>query len=50
MATTWGSNSWGDNSWASNQSNIDVNGIGASFNIGQAQYVPLMGESFCMGI
>jgi len=43
MATTWGSNSWGDNSWASDQNNIDVNGIGASFNIGQAQYVPIEG-------
>jgi hypothetical protein len=45
MATTWGSNSWGDNSWASNQNNIDVNGIGASFNLGQAQYVPVDGWS-----
>jgi hypothetical protein len=45
MATTWGSNSWGDNSWASNQNNIDVNGIGASFNLGQAQYVPIDGWS-----
>ena len=43
MATTWGSNSWGDNSWASDQNNIDVNGIGASFNLGQAQYVPIEG-------
>ena len=43
MATTWGSNSWGDNSWASNQNNIDVNGISATFNIGQAQYVPIEG-------
>jgi hypothetical protein len=43
MATTWGSDSWGDNSWASNQNNIDVNGIGASFNLGQAQYVPVSG-------
>jgi hypothetical protein len=45
MATTWGSNSWGDNSWASDQNNIDVNGIGASFNLGQAQYVPIDGWS-----
>jgi hypothetical protein len=45
MATTWGFNSWGDNSWASNQNNIDVNGIGASFNLGQAQYVPIDGWS-----
>jgi hypothetical protein len=45
MATTWGSNSWGDNSWASDQNNIDVNGIGASFNLGQAQYVPINGWS-----
>ena len=45
MATTWGSDSWGDNSWASNQNNIDVNGIGASFNLGQAQYVPINGWS-----
>ena len=43
MATTWGSNSWGDNSWASDQNNIDVNGISASFNLGQAQYVPVSG-------
>jgi hypothetical protein len=45
MATTWGSNSWGDNSWASDQNNIDVSGIGASFNLGQAQYVPVNGWS-----
>jgi hypothetical protein len=45
MATTWGSNSWGDNSWASDQNNVDVNGIGASFNLGQAQYVPVNGWS-----
>ena len=45
MATTWGSDSWGDNSWASNQNNIDVNGISATFNIGQAQYVPVNGWS-----
>jgi len=43
MATTWGSNSWGDNSWASDQNNVDVNGISASFNLGQAQYVPVSG-------
>jgi len=43
MATTWGTYSWGDNSWASDQNNIDVSGISASFNIGQAQYVPVSG-------
>jgi len=43
MATTWGSNSWGDNSWSSDQNNIDVSGISATFNIGQAQYVPVSG-------
>ncbi len=45
MATTWGSDAWGDNSWASNLNTIDVNGINASFNIGQAQYVPRTGWS-----
>jgi len=43
MATTWGANAWGDNSWASNQNTIDVNGISASFDLGQAQYVPVSG-------
>ena len=43
MATTWGSNSWGDNSWSSDQNNVDVSGISATFNIGQAQYVPVSG-------
>jgi len=43
MSTTWGSDAWGDNSWASNLNTIDVNGINASFNIGQAQYVPRTG-------
>ena len=45
MATTWGTYSWGDNSWASDQNNIDVSGISATFNIGQAQYVPINGWS-----
>jgi len=43
MATTWGANAWGDNSWASDQNTIDVNGISASFDLGQAQYVPVSG-------
>jgi hypothetical protein len=43
MATTWGANAWGDNSWASDQNTIDVNGIPVSFNLGQAQYVPVSG-------
>jgi len=43
MATTWGADKWGDNSWASDQNTIDVNGISASFDLGQAQYVPVSG-------
>jgi hypothetical protein len=45
MATTWGANAWGDNSWASNLNTISVNGIPVSFNLGQAQYVPVSGWS-----
>ena len=43
MATTWGADKWGDNSWASNLNTISVSGIPVSFDLGQAQYVPVSG-------
>jgi hypothetical protein len=43
MATTWGANAWGDNSWNTELNTISVSGIPVSFNLGQAQYVPVSG-------
>jgi hypothetical protein len=43
MATTWGAYAWGDNSWASDQNTIDVNGISASFNLGNVIAYPSVG-------
>jgi len=43
MATTWGAYAWGDNSWASDQNTIDVNGISASFDLGNLLAYPSVG-------
>ena len=43
MATTWSQYAWGDNSWASDQNTIDVNGISASFNLGNVLAYPSVG-------
>jgi hypothetical protein len=43
MATTWGADAWGDNSWNTELNTISVSGIPVSFNLGQAQYVPISG-------
>ena len=37
---TWGANSWGDNSWGTDQNIISVNGIGATFSLGNEVAFP----------